>query len=620
MNLQRVVLPMTLLAVVAVYVFLVDAVAGPLERPEVTSAPPPTIEPRAGAALCTVGAGDPGRPGVELAVPDDDPSPDDEDADVDAADTPDEDADVDAADTPDEDADDDDPADDDAEVDDDAADSAEADADEAAPVSPATIIASRPTGAGSAPAQLERVDLVEGERSSTPLPAVFPSSDGRTEAVRSDELAASWLRWRDGVVAVSREWRLEEVPGLPDATVSGPCTTTAASTIIVPGMSTTGGDEARLRLANPHDGPASTAVSFATPGDPQAPLVLQNLSVPAGSVREVVVNDVLPERADLAAVVDVTSGRLAVEGIQVSRSAIGDVDGVALLEATTEAAEDWTVPWIGDDDATAGWLWVLNRGDRAATVELTLHTEDGGEPPAGLTEVSVPEGELRRVDLSGTLPEEVTEAAVTARSNGVPIVVSGGVRRTADEVERTGIAVQLGAATDTRWVVSGAAGDRRRERLRLVNPESEIASVDITVFDGVQALAPEELQGIEVPAGATRTVVLEDLLAPTARWSAFVTSSSGEVVVARVGSDGGTGPLHLVAGAGVPAASWSVTGSGLEPVARPGLVTQLGTQGPRAPGGVRSGLLGRLGEDGDEVDGEEADGDQVDEDGADPAP
>ena len=602
MNLQRGVLPVALLAVVAVYVLLVDAVAGPAPGQELPAPPAATVEPRAGAALCTVGAGDPGAPAVELPELDDEPTGDDQDVDVEdePAAAPDGEDTTDAQDGP-------------IDGDDGPADGATPDdgdgegSDEAGSVPPASIIAARPGGVGGAPAQLERVDLVEGERSSTVLPSAFPSSDRRTDAARADGPAATWLRWRDGVVAVSREWRLEEVPGYPDATVSGPCTTTSASTTVVPGLSTVGGEEARLRLANPHDGPASAAVSFATPGDPQAPLILQNLSIPAGSVREVVVNEVLPERADLAALVEVTSGRLAVEGIQISRAAIGEVDGVALLEATTAVAEDWTVPWIADDDATDGWLWVLNRGQRTATVELTLHTEAGGELPAGLTEVSVPAGELRRIDLTATLPEDVREAAVTARSNGVPIVVSGGVRRSAGDVERTGIAVQLGAVSDTRWVVSGAANEVRRERLRLINPEADTASVDITVFDGVQALAPEALQGIEVPAGSSRTVPLEDLFSPTARWSAFVTASSGAVVVGRVGSDGGQGPLHLVAGAAVPSASWSATGSGLRPVSRPGLVTQLGTEGPRAPSGVRSGLLGGADQADPETGGQDPD-------------
>ncbi len=582
MNAHRAVLPTALLAGVLAVVLVADLVVGPPAATESTVPAVTMTDPRAGAALCTVGVGAPGEPATEL------PSPDDEDiADADDA----EDA-GDEAEAAEEDAAD--PADEDAP--DPTEDAAGPTGDAGSPPPVATLIAARPPGAGSAPAQLERVDLVDGDRTATTLPAVFPGSDARTGAVRAQTPAANWLRWRDGVVAVSRQWRLAGVEGFPDATVAGGCTESSARTQVVPGLSTAGGDEARLRLANPHEGPASVAVRFATPGDPQAPLVLQNLSVAAGSVREVVVNTVLPERADLAALVEVTSGRVAVEGVQVARAAIGGVDGASLLTATDQPAEEWTVPWAVDDDATSSWLWVVNRGDRTAEVELTLHSEDGGDLPLGLTQVSVPAGELRRVDLTGTLPDGVREVAVTARSNGVPIVVSGGVRRRVDDVQRTGISVQLGASPDDRWVVSGTASERRRDRLRLVNPQGEAASVDITLFDGVRTLEPAELQGLALPAGSTRTVALEELVPPSARWSAFVTATTGQLVVGRVGSDGGDGPLHLVAGTGVPSASWTTAGSGLLPVPRPGLVTQLGTAGPRAGDVGRSGLLGDAGE------------------------
>ena len=567
----RAVLPVTLLAIVASYVLVLDAVAGPAERAEPTPVPVVTTTPRAGAVLCTVGVGGLGEPALQLP---DAPGTTDP-----AGEPVDEDEDLDSEQDGEQDGEQDDEQDEAEEPSQDASQEA-SDA-----VDPATIIAARPDGVGRAPAQLERVDLLEGERAVASLPAVFPDSDARTSALRAEEPGASWLRWRDGAVAVTREWRVEGVDGLPTATVLGGCPASAAGTHVVPGMSTVGGDEARLRLANPHETPASVAVRFATPGDAEAPLVLQNLSVPAGSVREVVVNTTLPERADLAALVEVTSGRLAVEGIQLARAAIGGIDGATLLAATTAPAENWTVPWLVDNDDTAAWLWIVNRGERTAAVELTLHTEDGGGPPDGLGEVSVPAGEMRRVDLTGTFPEDVTEVAATARSNGVPIVVSGGVARSADEVARTGTSVQLGVASDTRWVVSGTSNEVRRERLRLVNPEGEPAMVSITLFDGVRAIAPEELQDLELSAGSTRTVPLDELLSPTARWSAFVTAEQGRVVVGRVGSDGGDGPLHLVAGAGVPAATWTTTGSGLQPVVQPGLVTQLGTTGPRAPEG-----------------------------------
>lgn len=593
MNTRRAALPAILLVAILVYVLTMDTLAGPVDPPPALPETTVSVEPRAGTVLCTVGAGGtgaasiaapelPGELEAEAGTEAEEPDAEEPDTDEDGPADPDTDEDAPADPDTDEDA----PAEPDA---DEAVDGPGTDEDTGAPV--ATLIAARPGGPGSTPAQLERTDLVEGTFTTTSLPSVFPGGDLRVRAAAAEELAATTVRWRDAAVAVSREWRLEDVPSLPDATAAGGCADSSAGTHLVPGLSTAGGDEARLRLANPHRSPASAAVRFATPGDPEAPLVLQNLSIPPGAVREVIVNDALPERDDLAAVIEVTSGRIAVEGVQVARAAIGGVDGLSLLASTTSPAENWTVPWLADDEDTSGWLWVLNAGERTATVELTLHTASGGEVPFGLSEVSVPPGELRRVDLTGTFPDEVSEVAVTARSNGVPIVVSGAVSRLDEDSARTGRSVQLGVASDPRWVVSGVGVEDRDEQLRIINPEGEAAVVDVSFFDGVRIREPEELRAMDLAPGSSLVLDLAEHLSSTAGWSAFVSAREGAVVVGRLGSDAGDGPLHLVAAPGIPASAWSTTGTGLLPVHRPGLVSQLGTSGPRAPAGVLGGLL-----------------------------
>lgn len=557
--------PAALLGVVALLVVGVDALAGPAPDPTVAAPVPVEVEPRAGSVICAVGIGGTGAAPVglpELVAPEQEPE---EAQDEDAADADADDVDADA---------------DDAEGDD--AAGSEDDGPEAA-----ELVVARPGGPGSSPAQLERLDLRDGETTRVLLPPVFPGGEVRTRGPLDDvNPAASVIRWRDGAVAVHREWRLDGLDGYPPALVAGGCATSAAGTHVVPGLSTQGGNEARLRLANPHLSPASVAVRFATPGEPEAPLALRNISVPPRSVRELVLNDTLPERADLAALVEVTSGRLAVEGLQVARAAIGGVDGATLLASTTRAGESWTVPWLVDDDAHSSWLWVVNRGERTATVELTLHTEDGGELPLGLSQVSVPEGELRRVDLTGTLPEGVAEVALTARSNGVPILVSGGVRRADEDPARTGLSVQLAATSAGRWVASGRASEGRREELVLSNPEGEPAVVDISIFSGVQSSSPEELQLLEVPPGSHRVVDLTDVLPGTGGWTAFVDAREGAVVVGRVGRVEDAGPLELVAIPAVSNHQWLATSSGLRPTARPGLVTQLGTASAPAPAAV----------------------------------
>jgi hypothetical protein len=497
-----------------------------------------------------------------------------------------------------------------------------------------TLVAARPIGGGSRPAQVDLQRFSEGTLNLETEPSIFPGAAvGTTYTDDEDELTGSWVAWRDAPVTGWREWRLEDHEDLPDATVAGACAAPSSDRWLIPGMSTEGGDEARLRLTNPFPGAATVAIGFLTPEGAAEPLVLRNLTVPARSVREIVVNDTLPEQADLTAVVEVASGRMSVEGVQLSRSAIGGIDGASLLQAAPDVAEEWTVPWVSDGTSSSSWLWIANPGQRTAPVQLTLHTPDGGELPEGLAEVSVPPGEMRRVDLSGTFPDGVRTAAVTARSNGAPVVVSAGTMLTNDEPARTGIAVQLGAmAPDRSWVISGTAAGARNEQLHVVNPTGTDAVVNVALFNGVASQQPAELQDIEVGAGSSVVLELDEVLDERSLWSAFVTTSSGTVVVGRVGrqdgseldpgsaesddedvdgadadedgedgadadEDGedaggdadededvdgsggtpGVAPLRLVAAPGIPSAAWSANGAGLASVATEGLVRDLRT-------------------------------------------
>lgn len=449
------------------------------------------------------------------------------------------------------------------------------------------VVASRPTSGRAGPAQLEVERFTDGTVEVTEVPPVFPGAAASETLDDEAELSGTSVTWRDAPATVWREWSLEGVGDLPDATVAGSCAAPSSDRWIIPGMSTDGGNEARLRLTNPFGSAATVAVGFLTPDGVAEPLVLRNLSVPAGSVREIVVNETLPEEPDLTAIVEVASGRMSVEGVQLARSAIGGVDGASLLAAAPAAAEAWTMPWVSDGAVSSSWLWIANPGERTAAVELSFHTPAGGELPNGLAEVSVPPGEMRRVDLEGTFPQEVRTAAVTARTNGTPIVVSAGTQLAPEDPAGSAVAVQLGAATDASWVVSGGPARDRSEQLHLSNPTGAAAVVDVALFNGVVSSAPSALQDVEVAAGSSVVLDLTQELDGRSVWSAFVTASSGEIVVGRVGrSTADDAPLRLVAAPGVPSAAWASRQGGLAAAERDGLVrgvrTSAGVDG-RAP-------------------------------------
>ncbi|CAN5886338.1 hypothetical protein BH23ACT8_BH23ACT8_00090 [soil metagenome] len=436
----------------------------------------------------------------------------------------------------------------------------------------------RPGQAGDAPSSVA-IDQHEGGGTVASATArLFPGAAART-TVEVGEGGASDVRWSSAPTVTTRSWRTDGEDDLPPGTAAGPCVPgTAATSWTVPGLTTTGGADARLRIANPHGTGATVAVGFLTPEGPDDPTRLRNLSVGPRESIELVVDEYAPEQDDLAAVVEVASGRVAVEGVQLHRSDIGGIDGVSLLQAATEPAETWTVPWsIGGEDRTS-WLWIANRTDRSAPVELTYHTEDGGTVPELLAEVSVPPGTVRRIDLTGTLPEGLESAALTARSDGVPITVSGVAQLSADAVDDTGFAVQLGApATDAIWTLTGTVREGRNEQLRLINPGSAAATVDATLWDGSQASQPDELTGIEVPPGALVIVPLQGLLVGAPWWALTVRASAGEVVAANVGQGDPDGPRHLVAGTGAPSAWWTTARSS-ERRAAPGTAQRLGTE------------------------------------------
>lgn len=395
----------------------------------------------------------------------------------------------------------------------------------------------RPGTEDDPPARLDLEVVRDGGLRALPVPELLP---GSVVPIGIDGAGAlpTRVRWRDAPVAVERSWSTGG--RLPAGLVAGPCADIATERAVIPGLTTLGGAEARIRLANPFPGDASVRIGFLGPDGPEDPLVLENVSVPAFGTREVVVNEHLPERADLAAIVDVRAGRVAVEGVQAHRAAIGGIDAVSLLAASTSPSEQWTLPWIGNAPDDRSWLWIANLGSRDALVELTLATGDGGLVPDGLGELTVEAGRHLRVDLRGAIPADRDRVSLVVRSEGAPVHVSAGVERRAEHPADTAMAVQLASpAPDARWVVTGGPTADRDERLRLVNPGSEPAVVDIAVFAAGRLRTPADLAGLVVGPGAAAEVrlgdVLDDGFGEVEAWVAFVTASEGELVVGRIG-------------------------------------------------------------------------------------
>lgn len=401
-------------------------------------------------------------------------------------------------------------------------------------------------------------------------------------------------RWWRTATAVSRTWQIERT-GEPSGLVEGPCEATASDTWLLPGVTTTGGSQARLVFANPFGTDAALSITLLTPEGTTSPERLQNITVSSESVRVVELNRHAPEEADLGARVDVRAGRVVAEAWQSADAAVGGIEGVSLTKLATQSAERWTVPWFQGDGAES-WLTVANPSERPAAVTVTVHTPEGGSPPEGLEEVAVSPGAVKRLDLGGVLPEGVASGAATVTSaNGTPIAVSGTTRAAGSEVERTGMAIQLGRPrAASLWVMSSAAGPDRAEILHLVNPGAEAATANVSVITGSPPRdASDEPQTLTVPPGAARDVVLNDRVADAASHAVVVDVSTGQLV-AGTHSFAPEGRLDLVAQSGIVGTPWM--GGQQVPAVRfePGLTRRVGTKfGPAtspSPSPLPSGL------------------------------
>ncbi|MGH3440871.1 MAG: DUF5719 family protein [Nitriliruptorales bacterium] len=441
-------------------------------------------------------------------------------------------------------------------------------------------------------------------------------------------------QWWGTPAAVFRVWR-RTVVGEPSGLVVGPCQSQPNSSWYLPGISTDGGAHASIVLANPFPTDAAVSVTLLTPEGPLEPELLKNVAVQGRGIRVIELNDHAPERSDIGAVVTVRAGRVVAEAWQALDAAIGGVEGLTLARLAPAAAETWTVPWIPGRDLDT-WVWVANPDDRPASLAFTVHTATGGSPLQGTDEVLVPAGGVRRMSLRGLLPDGAGEGAVTVTAtNGVPVVVSGAVRVSGGgqvppeqeedgeappgqeedgeappgqeedgeappeqeedgeappgngdgagaaepffSADGTGFAIQLAQPShDAFWVLAGIGTRGRSEVLRLVNPTSQPATVTVRVAVETATLAPEELQGIRVPAGSARSVDIAAVLPELASHALFV-EANGAGVVAGLRSAAIEAPLELVTNTGVPGATWAPRAPAAHVEFSPGLARRVGT-------------------------------------------
>jgi hypothetical protein len=414
--------------------------------------------------------------------------------------------------------------------------------------------------------------------------AIGPIEPGALEQVRFPLGVEgwTWTGWADHPLTVWHEWRSPGGPGEPRGIAAARCLPTDPPVQTVLGLRTDGGNEALLRLANPFQSDATFAVTFITLDGTVEPVALRNVSVSGGERVTVRLNDHVPEESDVAAVITVGAGRLAVEGLQRSIAALGDVEGISVVPAVSVLSTTWTVPWLQVGPDVEGAIWILNPQPRPVIVEITLHTAQGATVPEDFDSVEVRAGSLLRVDAADLDPTGRRTFGVTLRSETSGLQVAAGVRFLGDEPERTGLASFAAAPVgDPVWSIAGLAAPGRETVLHIVNL-GEFAvtpQVEVTALPGPggDEDAPDAARNVvlEPPAiapGAVARVILP--LDGARAWSAVV-SGGPALVVSRTTL--GRDPLEPVVTDATASWTWRTPERALGGRSLDGWVSRLGT-------------------------------------------
>jgi len=410
--------------------------------------------------------------------------------------------------------------------------------------------------------------------------SVGPLAPGALHRIDVELGAEGWLwtGWADRPLATWQEWRTAGAPGEPRGALAAECLPIDPPVQSVVGLRTDGGYEAVVRLANPFEADATFALAFVTADGLTEPVALRNVSVPGGERVTVRLNDHVPEQSDVAAVVTVGAGRLAVEGLQRSIAAVGGIEGVAVVPPVSEPSVTWTFPWLpAGPDVEAG-IWVLNPEPRPVVVELTVHTPQGATVPVE-DSIEVGPGALVRIDAADLAPGSSRTFGVTLRSGTSGVLAAAGAAFLSSDDRRTGLVRYAGAPVpDPEWSLAGLAAPGRETVLHVVN----LAEVDAELRVTLTTLHREASDGEEqrtrviepgsLAAGASTRIVLP---LDGAEAFAAVVDGGPALVVSRttLGQD----LLEPVATSATASRVWRTAGQPLPGRPLLGWVTGLGT-------------------------------------------
>lgn len=322
---------------------------------------------------------------------------------------------------------------------------------------------------------------------------------------------------------------------------TAPCSSTAARSWSFPWGVTLRGARELLVFMNPFPDDATVSISFATDEGTRDTLRFRNFVVPGRSVVGAYVDEDVTRKAQVSAQIEVGSGRLVVDRIQLFDGTDPAFEGITLGLGAPSPAEIWIFPDGKVDEGITEQMVVYNPTDDVAEVEVELRLDDpetnGVPEPFAL---SIAPHRFSIVDLSEPdaggatrVPLGVAHSLIVRSLNGVPVVPERVVTSSAPN-SNLGVGVTLGSplAAPTWLFAGGGVSDEREEYLTLFNVSNDdITRFSITALADGQTVAVQDLQNVEIPPGGRRVIRLSDHVQREAL--PLVVSADGPVVVER---------------------------------------------------------------------------------------
>ncbi|MFM7067832.1 MAG: DUF5719 family protein, partial [Actinomycetes bacterium] len=293
----------------------------------------------------------------------------------------------------------------------------------------------------------------------------------------------------------------------------GACATSTSDRWYFPSQSTARGTGATLVLFNPFATDAGADVRVYLPDGVRNPRALNGIVVPAGSTRYVDLGESVQRRDEFAASVQLRSGRLVAETVQVLSGTNGP-RGMRLQLGVPVTRDRWAFAGGFTGPGASERLVVVNPGAKAATVLVQATPYGGSSAPPEPFELEVPALRFTVLDLSResrvpgvgyhALAVESDQPVAVGRTvtlTGPPGAPTAGVPTRPSLTHGTSIGTGTPVQA-TRWLAPAVrTGPQQRSVVLVYNTSAGIALVTVEALLGGRRVVVKGFDRLEVPSG-----------------------------------------------------------------------------------------------------------------------